>query len=196
IQGGADALLLDWAVDSDFRFFPIEKDPQFGYRLHPVDIATNKLLAAVGREEPRDIVDVMQLHHRLIPLGAMAWAAAGKDPGLTPKFILEELKRASRYQQSDLDGLNMKIPISVKDLSLFLRSAGRQAKDWISRMPPEEVGRVYIDARSKFVQHNPKRPDEVTAHAGSRGGHWPSNSTLLSLMLQQQIGEDEERGER
>jgi hypothetical protein len=102
VRRGGDTLLLDWSVDSDFRFFPVQKDPQFGFRPYPLDIATNKLLAAVGREEPRDIVDVMQLHEKLLALGAMVWATAGKDVGLTPELILEELKRASRYQQSDL----------------------------------------------------------------------------------------------
>jgi len=184
VRRASDTLLLDWAVDSDFRFFPIERDPEFGFRLHPADIATNKLLAAIGRDEPRDIVDIMQLHHRFLPLGAIAWAAAGKDPGLTPDFILGELKRASRYQQSDLDMLDMIKSITARDVSLFLRKAGREAGAWVKRMPPEQVGCVYIDKTGKLIQPDPEHLGDVTAHRGRRGGHWPTSSALQSLMLE------------
>jgi hypothetical protein len=40
---------LEWVVDSDFRFFPVVWDELFGYVLHPVDLATNKVMAAAGR---------------------------------------------------------------------------------------------------------------------------------------------------
>jgi hypothetical protein len=50
---------LEWVVDSDFRFFPTMRDEDFGYVLHPVDLATNKVSAAYGRREPRDIVDLL-----------------------------------------------------------------------------------------------------------------------------------------
>jgi hypothetical protein len=31
----------------------------FGYRLHIFDLATNKALAAAGRREPRDVLDLL-----------------------------------------------------------------------------------------------------------------------------------------
>jgi len=34
---------LEWVVDSEFRFFPTLRDDIFGYLLHPVDLATNKV---------------------------------------------------------------------------------------------------------------------------------------------------------
>ena len=40
---------LEWVWDSDFRFFPAVRDEMFGYILHPVDLATNKVSAAYGR---------------------------------------------------------------------------------------------------------------------------------------------------
>ncbi len=46
---------LEWVVDSDFRFFPTLRDEIFGYVLHPVDLATNKVMAAAGRREVRDL---------------------------------------------------------------------------------------------------------------------------------------------
>ena len=43
---------LEWVSDSDFRFFPTIPDETFGYILHPIDLATNKIAAAYGRREP------------------------------------------------------------------------------------------------------------------------------------------------
>ena len=60
---------LEWVVDSDFRFFPRVRDEMFGYVLHPVDLATNKVAAAYGRREPRDVAEVLTIHERILPLG-------------------------------------------------------------------------------------------------------------------------------
>ncbi|MGH7550086.1 MAG: hypothetical protein ACREK3_04950 [Gemmatimonadota bacterium] len=79
---------LEWARDSAFRFFPLIEHETLGLILHPVDLATNKVLALVGRLEPRDWLDVLWVDDRLQPLGYLAWAAAGKDPGFGPDGIL------------------------------------------------------------------------------------------------------------
>jgi hypothetical protein len=55
-QGDASTR-LEWVADSDYRFFPTLPDETFGYVLHPVDLAMNKIMAAAGRRELRDIVD-------------------------------------------------------------------------------------------------------------------------------------------
>ena len=80
VSDGMNGTRLDWAVDSDYRFFPTQKDERFGYALHPVDLATNKLLAAEGRNEVRDAIDLMTVDRMILPLGATAWAAAAKSP--------------------------------------------------------------------------------------------------------------------
>jgi len=64
-----------------FVFFP-QRDELFGYVLHPVDLATNKASAAADRREPRDIVDLVTIHERILPLGAAICAAMGRFPGL------------------------------------------------------------------------------------------------------------------
>jgi hypothetical protein len=47
--------------------------------LHPVDLATNKVMAAAGRREVRDIVYVVSIHETILPVGASLstslWAA-------------------------------------------------------------------------------------------------------------------------
>lgn len=94
------ATRLEWVVDSDFRFFPTMKDEVFGYVLHPVDLATNKVAAAYGRREPRDVVDLLTAHDRILPLGAAIWAAAGKALGFTPEGIVNEIRRIARYTEA------------------------------------------------------------------------------------------------
>jgi len=49
VTRGGESTRLEWVVDSDFRFFPTQADEVFGYVLHPVDLATNKAMAAAGR---------------------------------------------------------------------------------------------------------------------------------------------------
>ena len=78
---------LEWVYDSAFRFFPVEPDVELGWRLNFWDVAANKVLALVGREKVRDWLDVMYLHKRHLHLGPLVWAAAAKDPGLTPELV-------------------------------------------------------------------------------------------------------------
>ena len=42
-----------------------------GYMLHPIDLAVNKLLALVGRDEPRDFLDTLYVHHTVLALGLL-----------------------------------------------------------------------------------------------------------------------------
>jgi Nucleotidyl transferase AbiEii toxin, Type IV TA system len=88
VRGEGETVRVEWARDSSFRFFPLVTHPEFGLTLHPVDLATNKVLALIGRMEVRDWIDVITSHDRIQPLGYLAWAACGKDPGFGPASIL------------------------------------------------------------------------------------------------------------
>jgi hypothetical protein len=92
---------LDWVVDSDFRFFPTVPDETFGYMLHPVDLAMNKAMAAAGRSEVRDLVDLVTIHETVLSLGAVIWAAVEKAPGVTPEGLIAEIRRNSNYPAAD-----------------------------------------------------------------------------------------------
>ena len=92
---------LEWVRDSDFRFFPTLKDSLFGYRLHVADLATNRALAAAGRREPRDVLDLLYIHERYLPLGAVIWATVAKDPGYSPESLIAEIRRNARYRADD-----------------------------------------------------------------------------------------------
>ena len=53
------SIVMEWARDSAFRFFPLVEHEDLGLTLHPFDLATNKVLALVGRLEARDWIDAI-----------------------------------------------------------------------------------------------------------------------------------------
>ena len=105
VSDDGDRARLEWARDSAFRFFPLLHHEGFGLTLHPFDLATNKVLALVGRLEVRDWVDVISCDSLVQPLGYLAWAAAGKDPGFGPGAILEAAARSGRYSADEVGQL-------------------------------------------------------------------------------------------
>ena len=87
---------IDWAHDSAWRFMPPIRDEMGGFVLHDIDLAVNKTLTLAGRDEPRDFIDILFVHKRVLPLSALAWAAVGKDPGFTPLVSAEKRATSSR----------------------------------------------------------------------------------------------------
>jgi len=74
VRHGERATRVDWAHDSAWRFMPLVRDELGGLLLHPIDLAVNKVLALAGRDEPRDFVDILFVHGRVLPLAALCWA--------------------------------------------------------------------------------------------------------------------------
>jgi len=146
IRQGADAVLMQWARESAFRFFPLVEHPDFGLTLHPFDLATSKVLALVGRVEPRDFVDTLRCDRDVQPLGYLAWAACGKDPGFSPSGILEEAGRTSRYSEVELRGLDYDgAAPDAGALSRAWRTQLDQAKVVVSMLPADQAGRTVLD---------------------------------------------------
>lgn len=172
---GEERLKLERVFDSAFRFFPVVADPMLGYRLHPADLAVNKMLAAAGRTVIRDFLDVLHLHETYLTIGALAWAATGKDPGLSPLFILNELVRTSKYRPKDLEDVKLAKPVSVMELKQTLLRAVREGEDLIARLPASDVGCLYLDAAGNVVTPNPEAAEfaGLTRHFGSLRGSWP-----------------------
>lgn len=169
-----EALLMDWAHESSFRFFPVQKDEEMGWRLHWFDAATNKLLAASSRSEPRDIVDAMQCHRNPVSLGGLIWAAVGKDPGYSPVMMLEEIVRNARINDRDLGVLNVSTPIDVAGLRERFRSACDDARALFDNLPAETLGSAFLDENGGPIEPDPDNPECLTRpHRGSSGGAWP-----------------------
>lgn len=167
---------LEWVHDSAFRFFPVEQDDELGYRLHRFDAATNKLLALSARSEARDFVDAIHLDATYVSLGALAWAASGKDEGLNPLLILELSNRFAHYRQADIDALHLAAPLLLPELKQRWSAALAAGRRLIEALPPEEIGCAYLDP----ISRQPTTPDpaapgfaSLLRHRGTVGGAWP-----------------------
>ncbi|OIP94772.1 MAG: hypothetical protein AUK55_07050 [Syntrophobacteraceae bacterium CG2_30_61_12] len=184
IGSGNERTHLEWVVDSDFRFFPTVQDELFGYVIHPIDLATNKVMAAAGRQKAGDAVDLITIHHLVLPLGAVIWAAVGKAPGYTPEGLIAEIRRHTvRYREEDLRAVASNELLDPKVFHGRLRIALNQAESFVARMPTEKAGLLFLKG-GRVVQPDPDRLDEYTTHAGQRRGHWPSNSEIIAAMFE------------
>lgn len=166
---------MEWVRDSAFRFFPTESDPELGFRLNIWDTAINKVLALIGRSEIRDYLDILHLHKTKLSLGVLCWAGAGKDPGWTPELILNEAVRTARYTQADLDTVPLVQPVTLVELKQQWLAALKSARELIQKLPPKDVGCLYLDAKGQPFTPNPDAPDFslVHRHFGSLKGAWP-----------------------
>ena len=126
VIGDGGSTRLDWVADSDFRYFPALPDDLFGFVLHPVDLATNKAAAAADRRVPRDIVDLVTIHERILPLGAVISAAVGRFPGPTPEQMLDEIRRRGRFTKDEFEVLAVEKPIDFGELHRRIQVHARE----------------------------------------------------------------------
>ena len=174
---------LEWLVDSDFRFFPTVPDETFGYMLHPVDLAMNKAMAAAGRREVRDLVDLVTVHETILSLSAVIWAAVEKSPGFTPEGLIAEIRRNANYPAAEWRAILSSEPLDPKDITGRLRSALDAAQAFAERMPTDKIGVLFLE-HGTVVQPDPGRLDDYGTHAGQRRGHWPGNVEISAAMLE------------
>ncbi|MCC6932702.1 MAG: hypothetical protein IT292_05555 [Deltaproteobacteria bacterium] len=171
---GKDELKLDWAVDSAFRFYPVEADKSCGYRLHDADLATNKCLALASRSEVRDVLDLIQINDSYLSLEAVCWAACGKDQGYTPAMILDAIKRNSRFTKDDLDREHLAKEINLIELKQRWTELLKSAEESLQAYPADKLGCLFIDKSGH--PHSLKKTTEFSKlkpHFGSARGAWP-----------------------
>ena len=170
-----DRLLIEWLFDSAFRFFPVEPDDLAGWRLNLYDAATNKLLALMGRGEPRDYLDLLFFHQHQLSLGALCWASAGKDPGVNPFMILQECQRTTHFRPEQFRELHLAMPLDLPRWKQAWIEGSREAERLLQRLPAEEVGCLYLDATGKPVTPDPAAAEfsKLRRHFGSVRGAWP-----------------------
>ena len=177
---GADGVILQWVQDSAFRFFPLVEHPDFGLALHPFDLATNKVLALVGRAEVRDWVDIIHCHTSLQPFGCLVWATSGKDPGLSPAFILEQAARSAHYTRLDFATLAFEgnAP-DIDELGRTWRKLLQEADETTKLLPEDHVGTCILTqdgalfkGTTDTLRHALER-SIIIFHGGSIRGAWP-----------------------
>jgi hypothetical protein len=190
---GGDATKVDWAHDSAWRFLPPVKDARVGFRLHPLDLAINKVLALAGRDEPRDFLDVIYVHRLYLSLGSLCWAAAGKDPGFSPAMLVEMLARKGRYRAEDFAGLSLSSQPDLGDLKRTWLAAIGAARQLSEGLPSDDAGCLYWDPASRRFVTPSGDLSRLVRHFGSQGGVLPaigdeppleSDSTARRLMAE------------
>lgn len=182
VRRAAEATKVEWAHDSAWRFMPAQADEECGFRLHPIDVAINKVLALAGRNEARDFLDVSELDRRLLPLGALCWAGAGKDPGFTPLSLLELLRRRGRHRPEEFARLHLAESVDPVALKTWWLRALEVADAFVRQRPSSEAGCLYYHVKRRaFVA--PQAGEEVgpggsiVLHFGRPGGVLPRVDT-------------------
>jgi len=173
VRRGDDATKIEWAQDSTWRFMPVERSEEFGYRLHPIDLATNKVLALAGRDEVRDVVDTLYFHEHILALGPLVWAAVGKDPGYSPLSLLEMLRRRAKLRPEELGRLQLVDPLDPTQAKAQWNAAVDSADAFVRSRPPDEAGCLYYSTvEGKFVDPTGS-PDATVPHFARPGGVLP-----------------------
>jgi hypothetical protein len=165
---------IDWAADSAFRFFPIERDPLLGWRLHLFDVATNKALALSARTETRDYVDIVGLH-ATYPLAAICWAACGKDPGFSPLSLLKMMRRFARIDPAKLEEIQARSldPHALKAAWIEMSDDAEAKMIRVADEQPDlPIGVAFVDAQGKpgWIGDSPT----LRIHSPSVRGCWPT----------------------
>jgi len=183
----AGSVLVQWTRDSAYRFFPLVRHEQLGLTLHPFDLATNKILALIGRAEPRDLVDTLACHEELQPLGYLAWAACGKDPGFSPKAVLDHAARSTRYSTEELAALAFEgAPPDPAGMSRRWHEALRSAAPIVARLPAEHAGKAVLSTELHLLRGDAQdlesalQANKVVFHSGRIRGAFPQIAGMSS----------------
>ena len=181
IARGGETVRMEWVRDSAYRFFPLVEHPELGLALHPFDLATNKLLALIGRREVRDWIDVLHCDSSLQPVGYLAWAACGKDPVFSPASILEHAARTGRFVPEEVAELSFAgAPPETSELAHRWRQALEAARAVVELLPGERAGTCVLSADSELSRLAPDdlgpalRREEIRFRTGSIRGVLPT----------------------
>jgi hypothetical protein len=177
ISLGREHTKIEWAHDSAWRFLPVVNDAEYGFLLHPIDLAINKVLALVGRDEARDYLDTLYCHTHTLSLGSLCRAAVGKDPGFSPRSLVDLIKRRGHYRAEDFSRLLLKAPVNLQELKIDWLAALEQAEAFINEKPMNEAGCLYYSpSQQRFigkVDDDFELFKDCVPHYGTLGGVLP-----------------------
>lgn len=180
VKKDGKTVLMQWARDSAYRFFPLKEDEVLGLTLHPFDLATNRVLAMAGRLEARDWIDVINCHHRIQNLGYLFWAACGKDPGFSPASLQSESRRSSHYSAEEISQLDFSSPVpDAAALGRQWHEMQNEARKIISLLPATEVGACVLNGDGELFRGGPEvltdalMNNAVRYHYGTIRGAFP-----------------------
>ena len=175
VSNASGTTKIEWTRDSAWRFMPVERHPAYGYALHPIDLAVNKVLALAGRDEARDLIDVLDAHERILPLPALVWAAPGKDRGYNPSILLSLLRRRSKYQPEDFESLMLTEKVDLIALKEKWQALLEEVDTYVTKPPAADFGCLYYAPKTKnFVAYN--HGANLQPHFPTLGGALPQFS--------------------
>lgn len=179
VSSQSSMVILDWAHDSAFRFFPIVRDERLGWRLHLFDMAVNKALALAARTETRDYIDILELC-RIYPLEAILWAACGKDPGFSPLLLHKMVVRFARIDPAELDKIKARPldPVAMKEEWVEIyEKAQKEIMLLADESPDTPIGVAFIDKMGEpaWIRSNLS----LQPHSPSLRGCWPTINPCL-----------------
>jgi len=176
---------LQWVEAGSWSFFSPVPDPDYGYRLHIVDLAINKVLAAGGRREPRDFVDLVLIHRHIIPLWHALWAAPGKDSNWSPLSLAEQIIRKNDFHQRDFDDSVLSVvPLSASDIGATIREAIEEARGVFRHLPGATAGSLLVDGFGRPITAPAlAERDGIRSLQAERGGGWPSGPAIDHLLI-------------
>ena len=147
--------------------------PRRGFTTRPLATRKREKL----RDWLRDWLDVIYLHQRHLSLGALVWAAAAKDPGLTPEFLLGAARGFVRFpvEARQWEAVGVAAPPDLVQYKQQFLTHVDEAARLVATLPPAEMGCLYLDAAGQPVCPDPDsaRFPTLTRHFGSVKGAWP-----------------------
>lgn len=170
--------ILQWIWDDELHFLPVQEDAEFGFVLHPADLAVNKVSAAFGRRQARDYVDLVLIDETYAPLGAFIWAMPGKvrRADLTPLEVVEEIRRRAAAHPPELYA-RIKMADGVDGRRVIERLDGilERAEHYARTGPVEHWGCLIVDHQGRPIEATSEMIAEGKAIAGSpsENGLWP-----------------------
>lgn len=182
---------IQWVAAGAWNFFKPVPDPEYGWRLHMVDLAVNKVLAAGGRKEVRDYIDLVLVHKHIMPLWHAIWAAPGKDQSWSPVSLGEKIAMTNGFRQEDIDdGILSLVPLSAGKISMTIREAIEEAREIFKRLPEATAGHLFTDKDGNPVNNvDAILAGDATTLSVARNGSWPSTPDVDHLLIQRIVDE-------
>ena len=176
---------LQWTHGLNREFYEPVLDHTFGYRLHFVDLAVNKSLAAGGRMQKRDFVDLWMLDRFVMPLWRITCAAPGKYPRRNPFSLLEHISKNYSFtmQMPEQSGRVLVTDNhALDDMYSGMHGIINEALLTLRKIPPECYGRLQVDGDGQpMLSREPAFGGRWTAPR--TGGCMPSFEGIDSEMI-------------
>ncbi len=191
VQDTAGSTKIQWIESGSWAFFGPVPDPDFGWRLHMADLATNKALAAGGRRQVRDYVDLVLIHRNIMPLWLAIWAAPGKDESWSPASLAEKIAMTNNFRQPDVDeAIISTIDVSAADVGATVRAGLEEARAVFQRLPDRHAGKLFLDDAGGLIVDVDRivaGGADIRAVEATRGGSWPSGPEIDHVLVERVI---------